>query len=665
MAENDNQTRPAVSPATSSAVPSVVPSVDGSENAVAPEVAIAFLRETMPFKELEDLALADLAQHCKIDFFPKGTRILTYNETDISHLYLIQRGGVRAFITDEDGDIVLKDYRGVGSNIGALGIIRGTKANLNIETVEDTFCYLIPRDIFEKLVASVSSVSHYYLKTFSDNVVASAYTELRKNKLTRRSAEELFLFNTRAGELSKPLFSVSATTSIQESGAIMARQGIGSLLVYMDEDPGAMIGIITDTDFRSKVISEGRDYREPVASIMSSPLKSVSSDMLCFDVLLKMMTTGIHHLGVEQGGRVTGVITSHDIMVQQGNSPYYLFKEIAAQNEFEGLYLLADKVSGLVRNIINEGAKAGDIARMIALINENILAQILVLLHRQLGPPPVKYSWLMFGSEGRHEQTFKTDQDNGIVYSDPEPDQRERVAEYFRVFGEQATYHLLKCGYPTCPDNVMASNPEWCRPISEWKEKFSYWITEADTLEQLNAAVFFDFRHGYGIEQLAVDLRDHVISSCRTDNTIVKNLTKSCLSMRAPLSFFKQFIVEQNGDQKERLDIKRRGLAPFVDFARVMSLKYGVRQTNTWIRLKRLRIKMKMSGEFYEEMLDAYELQMQLRVIHQLGQIENGEEPDDHIYPDQLTDLEKRMLKDGFSVIEKMQQMLKQELESN
>lgn len=652
MAENNHkQTKP------------VVPSINGSENAVAPEVAVAFLRNTMPFRELDDLALADLALHCKIDFYPKGTRLLTYNETEVTHLFLIQRGGVRAFITDEDGDIVLKDYRGVGSNIGALGIIRGTKANLNIETVEDTFCYLIPREIFKKLVASVSAVSHYYLKSFSDNVVATAYTELRKNKLTRRSTEELFLFNTKAGELSKPLFSVSATTSIQESGTIMSRQSIGSLLVYMDEDPGAMIGIITDTDFRSKVIAEGRDYREPVASIMSSPLKSVSSDMLCFDVLLKMMTTGIHHLGVEQGGRVTGVITSNDIMVQQGNSPYYLFKEIASQNEFEGLYMLADKVSGLVRNIINEGAKAGDIARMIALINESILAQILVLLHRQLGPPPVKYGWLMFGSEGRHEQTFKTDQDNGIVYADPDPEERELVSEYFRTFGEQATHHLLKCGYPSCRDNVMASNPKWCRPISEWKDQFTYWITEADALEQLNAAIFFDFRHGYGTEQLAVDLRDHVMSSCRDNNTIVKNLIKSCLNMRAPLSFFKQFIVEQNGDQKDRLDIKRRGLAPFVDFARVMSLKYGLRQTNTWIRLKRLRIKMKMTDDFYDEMVDVYELQMQLRVIHQLEQIENGREPDDFIYPEQLTDLEKRMLKDGFSVIDNMQQILKKEIE--
>lgn len=641
---------------------SVIPSVGGSENTVAPEVAVAFLKSTMPFRELEEDALKELALHCKIDFYPKGTRLLTYNESDITHLYLIQRGGVRAFITDEDGEVVLKDYRGVGSNIGALGIIRETKANLNIETVEDTFCYLIPRDIFKELVRSVSALSHYYLKSFSDNIVTTAYTELRKNKLTRRSSEELLLFNTKAGELSKPLFSVSATTSIQESGAIMARQGIGSLLVYVDEDPGAMIGIITDTDFRSKVIAEGRDIREPVSSIMSSPLKTVPADMLCFDVLLKMMTTSIHHLGVEQGGRITGVITSHDIMVQQGNSPYYLFKEIASQNEFEGLYLLSDKISGLVRNIINEGAKAGDIARMIALINERILAQILTLVHRHNGPAPVKYSWLMFGSEGRKEQTFKTDQDNGIVYSDPEPGRLEEVEKYFRAFGEQVSYHLLQCGYPTCPDNVMASNPKWCLSLSGWKDRYSYWIEDGDQQEQLDASIFFDFRHGYGTEQLAVDLRDHVITCCRRTNSIIDNLCHSFLELRPPLSFFQQFLVEQNGDHRDRLDIKMRGLVPFVDFARVLSLKYGIRQTNTLTRLKRLATKMRLERDFYLEMVEAYELQMQLRVINQLSQIEQGEEPDDYIYPEQLSELEKRMLKDGFVVIGKMQNLIRKEM---
>ncbi len=632
---------------------------DSSTHAVAPDVAVDFLKQTMPFKELGDKVLHDLARHCRIDFFPKGTRLFTYNETEVTHLHLIQRGGVKAFIVDEYGEVALKDYRGVGANIGALGIIRGTLANLNIETVEDTFCFLLPREILLKLVRENSAVSHYFLKSFSDNVVATAYNELRSHKMSRRTSKDLYLFNVTARELTKSLFSVSASTSIQEAAAIMTRRAIGSLLIYADEDPGVMVGIITDTDLRGKVIAEGKDYREPVAAIMSGPLKTVPAATLCFDVLLKMMSTGIHHLGVEQEGGVIGVVTSHDIMVQQGNSPYYLFKEIVAQSDFHGIYSLAHKVSGIVRNIINEGAKAGNITRMIALLNDQILRRTLTLLQEQMGPPPLKYSWLQLGSEGRSEQTFKTDQDNAIVYTDPGNEaEARRAEEYFGLFASRAIDHLVKCGYPLCKSGTMASNPEWCQPVTIWKSYFQRWISAADPKELLVGAIFFDFRNGYGTEQLAVDLRDFIIEQTSGRSLMPYYLARQCIANRAPLSFFNNFIVEKNGEHKDMLDIKKRGIAPFVEFARILALRFGVTETNTLERLRLLSVKEKISKDLYHAAVEAYELQMQLRVIQQLAQIERGSEPDNYIHPAHLSDLEKHMLRDAFGVIERMQGVL-------
>ena len=632
---------------------------DSRTHSVAPDVAVDFLKETMPFKELSDGVLDDLAKHCRIDFFPKGTRLFTYNETEITHLHLIQRGGVRAFIIDEDGEVALKDYRGVGANIGALGIIRGTLANLNIETVEDTFCFLIPRDILLKLVRENPAVAHYYLKSFSDNVVATAYHELRSHKMTRRASKDLYLFNVTARDLTKSLYTVSASTSIQEAAGIMARRSIGSLLIYADEDPGSMVGIITDTDLRGKVIAEGKDYREPVETIMSGPLKTVPASMLCFDVLLKMMSTGIHHLGVEQEGGVIGVVTSHDIMVQQGNSPYYLFKEIVAQSDFHGVYSLAQKISGIVRNIINEGAKAGNITRMIALLNDQIVNRILTLLHEQMGPPPVKYCWLQLGSEGRSEQTFKTDQDNAIIYADPADEgEARRAQEYFGLFSSRAIDHLVNCGYPLCHTETMASNPNWCQPVTIWKNYFQRWISAAEPSELLISDIFFDFRSGYGAEQLAVELRDYITEQTTKRSLLPYYLARQCIANRAPLSFFNNFIVEKNGEHKDMLNIKTRGITPFVEFARVLALRFGIRETNTLERLRLLMMAEKISKDLYNAAVEAYELQMQLRVIHQLGQIENGEEPDNYIHPAHLTDLEKHMLKDAFGVIERMQGVL-------
>jgi CBS domain-containing protein len=630
-----------------------------SVHAVAPGVAVAFFKETMPFKDLDEATLFSLARHCRVDFFPKGTRLLTYNESEISHLYLIQRGGAKAFITDAEGKEVLKDYRGVGANIGALGIITDSRANLNIEMIEDTFCFLLPREIFLKLIRENSLVAHFYLESFSKNVVATAYKELRSNRLSRRATEELYLFNSTAGDLIKPLHNVSASTSIQEAAAIMSGYGIGSLLIYADEDPGAIVGIITDTDLRAKVVAEGRDYRLPVNTIMSGPLKTVPSQALCFDVLLKMMTTGIHHLGVEQGGRIVGVVTSHDIMVQQGHSPYYLFKEIASQKDFHGIYPLSRKIPDIIRNILNEGAKAGNIARMIAILNDKILCRILELLHEKLGPAPLKYCWLLMGSEGRREQTFKTDQDNAIIYADPKTDdERKRAESFFPRFAAEAIDHLVKCGYPLCPGDIMAGNPRWCQPLSVWKSRFQHWIDAPDPVELLHSTIFFDFRSGYGCDQLAVDLRNHIVEEVKKQDIFIFHMGRYCIANRAPLSFFNNFIVEKDGEYKNRLDIKIRGLTPFVDFARVMALSHGVRETNTLDRLRILEAEHHIGEDLYRAAVEAYELQLQLRVVHQLSQIEQGELPDNFIRPEQLSPLEKRMLKNAFAVIERIQSVL-------
>jgi CBS domain-containing protein len=126
------------------------------------------------------------------------------------------------------------------------------------------------------------------------------------------------------------------------------------------------------------------------------------------------------------------------------------------------------------------------------------------------------------------------------------------------------------------------------------------------------------------------------------------------METRVPLSFFKNFIVEKDGEHKNRLDIKRQGLTPFVDFARVLALKFGVKETNTLARLKALMEGEQIQGELWSAASEAYELQMQQRLVHQLRQIEAGILPDNHIDPADLSDLERRMLKDAFAVIERL-----------
>ena len=186
------------------------------------------------------------------------------------------------------------------------------------------------------------------------------------------------------------------------------------------------------------------------------------------------------------------------------------------------------------------------------------------------------------GSEGRWEQTFRTDQDNAIIYQVPDNDeQADRVADYFQTLGEKAIEHLVECGYPRCPGNIMASNPQWRLTTAGWQQTFYRWLQTPDPQEVLNSTIFFDFRAGFGNSELVRDLRNNLARQAEKQDIFLLHLAKDCLTIRPPLSFFKNFIVEKNGEHKNTLDLKRSGLTPFVDFARVMSLRYGVRESNT------------------------------------------------------------------------------------
>ena len=633
-------------------------------HAADPGAVLAFLKATRPFSDLDEDVLAGLCEQFKIDFFPKGTLVLQQEATEVHALHLISRGGVKVYLNDEDGVVTLKDFRGEGGYFGALAIIRGSRSNLNVETVEDTFCYLLDKDLFLDLIQTYPRFAHYYLKRFSEEVVTVAYSELRSQKVRPRTQDALYLFTTEVGDVVKrKLEVVPGSETVQSAAAKMTELRIGSLLIH--DQSGEIVGITTDNDLRTRVVAQGLSYSTPVAEIMNAPIQRISANATCFDALLQMMNQQVHHLAVENSqNAIVGVVTAHDIMVQQGTSPISLFREIVAQRKIEGLYSLSEKVPLIIRTLVEEGAKANNITRMIAVLNDQIVNRVLMLLEEELGPAPYPFCWMMLGSEGRQEQTFKTDQDNALIYETP-PEEWEEIKQaklYFRRFGNLAIEHLANCGYPLCRGQMMASNPKWRKPYSTWHNYFDRWMSAPEPQAVLHATIFFDFRAGYGDTSLAERLRDYLVWMAPQRSIFLIHLAKDCLVNRPPLSFFRNFIVEKDGEHKNRLDIKTRGLVPYVDFGRLMALRNGIKETNTIARLQALADGDFIPRDLFVETREAYEYQMQLRLVHQLQMLEAGKTPDNYIDPAELSDLEKQTLKEAFAVISRIQAHIKTEL---
>ena len=626
------------------------------------EEILEFLINTPPFDELSYKECARLSAKAQQAYYPAGTVVLIRGKSEITHLSLIHTGKVKLLVTDEDGVETVFGYREEGQAIGALGILRDSLSNLDVVSEEDTLCLLIAREDFRELTQSCARFSQFYLKVLSESYVDAALTQLRRRRPAGAEHGSMLLFGAQVGDIvrRKPV-TIPLNQSARQAAELMTGQRVGSLLVSDDNDQP--VGIITDRDLR-KVLSDGMDPATAAEDIMTAPLRTISSHMVCFDALLEMMNRRVHHLVVENNGRITGMLSGHDLMVLQGSSPLNLVREINTVSAMEELYDLALKSPRVMHGLILEGARPGNITRLITLVNDHILDRLLSFLEDEIGPPPVPYCWLLMGSEGRKEQTFKTDQDNGLIYTDPANEaEAAECKRYFKALGNEATRHLVNCGFPRCNGDIMASNPKWCQPLSVWKKYFDHWITTPEPKDVLHSTIFFDFRPGYGQLELGVELRRHLMAHLSGQELFLRFLAKDCMTTPPATGLFRRFILEKEGTFKNRLDLKTKGLVPFVDFARIMSLRYGVKETNTQERLQAVAEGGFISRELYLKLTQAYEIQMVLRLLHQDRQWEDGVELDNYVDPAELSELERNNLKEALSVVGDIRSYLREEFQ--
>ncbi len=618
------------------------------------EDIIEFLKGVPPFQFLDEGALRVVVSGLSMEYYPKGSLILHQEGPPSEHLHIIKKGGVKVFITPDKGEDVLIDYRSEGDSFGLLSLVGGDKSRANIVAVEDTVCYLLDKAVVMKLVESAPPFTEFFLKTFLNKFIDKTYDEMHNRSMLYTGSEKL-LFTTPVGEIAiREVKSAAKTVSIREAAQVMSENRFSSL-VLLDGD-GNPAGIVTDRDLRDKVVAAGRPPDGPVSDIMTSSLIKTDARDYCFEALLKMIRHNIHHLLVVEGGKLSGIVTNHDLMMLQGISPVSLVREIDNQNTIDDLVAASRKMDEIIGLLLKEGAKAGGIAVIVSEIHDRLIRRMIQIAEKRLGPPPVPYCWIVFGSEGRKEQAFKTDQDNGLIYDDPQTEEERTAAKtYFTVLSAFLRDSLEKCGFPPCPANYVASNPEWCQPLAVWKKYFSSWVYAPTPDAVLKSLIFFDFRPVYGEASLADSLRTFLHSFLEGQMIFLGYMANMIVRNAAPLGFFRSFVVEKGGGHKDELNLKIKGILPLCDIARLFSLEKGIRETSTLERISALRERNTIMREYADELEHAFEFMMMLRLQHQFEQIESGRLPDNFINPERLSHLEKRTMKETFDLITRMQ----------
>ena len=627
-----------------------------SSESVITDSVVSFLKNVPPFQFLSVHELSRLASTMTLEFFPKETVILSAGHPASESLYIVHKGGVKLALRSQVGKQIVLDMRSEGEIFGLLSVMSKDLARLDVVAIEDTLCYRVPADQVQRLISSNAEVSSYLLRTSVTRYMDRSLQELRTQTGLMGDTERLLYSLSVSDVPSSPPLLCQQGTTVREAARMLA--SAKSTCVFVVDAEGSAVGIVTDRDFAQKVVAQALPLDRKVTEIMSRPVVAVESTERLFHALLAMVSGNIHHVLVTRQGTPSGVLTAHDLMVLQGKSPLNVVRFIEAQTNVQDLAKANQRINGLLPLLLREGAKASHVTRVVAEVNDRLIVKILQFAEAKLGPAPVSYCWVVLGSEGRREQTFKTDQDNALIYADS--DDQSSVREYFAQLAAFAQDALSTCGYPVCPGNYMASNPRWRQPISTWMTYLHEWITQAELHGTEDALIFLDMRPVAGdfslYQTLAVKNREWL-----KDAGLFKSVLASIsTSHKPPLGFFRNFVLERSGEHKDQLDLKLFGTGPIVDAARVFALDAGIEHTNTSDRLAALSSGPDRDPTIFQDMQEAFEFLTLLRLECQLRQVRDGKELSNYISPDSLTQLQRSLLKEAFRAAARAQALIEE-----
>lgn len=602
----------------------------------------AFLADHEPFAHLPADTLSRLPQQMSITYVRRGETVINYGDVNDT-LYIIRSGAVDVVGPDN----MLLDRRDAGRNFGYSTLVDDPRSRYLMAAVEDSVLYMLPRAAFAELVEAFPEMLRYF-DTASRRVKAAA-EELKKGS----GASDVLRTPVSALAAGARLVTVDGDTPIADCARLMDQRRISSLVVTGGAEPG----IVTDRDFRSRVVAGGVDTRAPIREVMSSPVVTVDEDALVFEAMLAMGELGVHHLGVSGPDGIVGVITSTDIMRQLQTDPIYLAADVkkSGRHELAGAYRRGAEVAA---RFLERGASAFEAQKLLTSVADSIARRLFTLGIDELGPPPVPFAFVAVGSQARGEMGPASDQDNALVLDNSYD--RAAHGDYFARLCEYVCAGLADAGQVLCPGGIMASNPDWRMTQAQWVDTFHTWVTAPEPDALLNAQVFFDFRTLFaagGGEELAAAVHEYAVGAARGSQRLHTHLAALATWREPPIGFFRGFVVERTGDYADTLDVKKGGTAAVVQMARLYAITAGVSDVDTIARIK-AAAGISVSAKGAEDLLGAYEYLSNLALTHQARQLRAGEQPNYHIDPKALPSRERDALRDAFGVIKSLQSAL-------
>jgi CBS domain-containing protein len=613
-----------------------------NDQATSPELmmVVEFLATCPPFDLLKETTLHKVAQSIEINYYRRGHICGSKNPADLR----IIRSGAIDIIAD---DKRLLDRMGEGESY-ILSEMFLENPNVTVILYEDSLIYTVPEVVFKELSSSYRDVDRHYHRQLHRRLRRAARYTPEPNNLMRRVDSIM----------TRDVLAFHPDQSIQHVALAMSERRVSSGMILLD---GVLVGIITDRDLRSRVVAEGLDVTTPIGDVMTVAPKAMHVDATLFDATLFMVRNKIHHLPIVAASddrTVLGIITTSDLMLARQDDPVNLVQHLSRALTIDAMRSVVDSLPVTMAEWVNAGIKSHQISHFLTAISDAVTKRLIELAKEQYGPEPVPFAWLGFGSQGRAEQLINADQDNGMVIHDS---MRPEHADWFKRVAKFVCDGLNECGYMHCPGKIMAMTDAWRLPLKGWCYTVDGWTHHPSPDAVMRVSIFFDVRHVYGDESLTEQLQQHMLSRTSKNGIFLAALAENVLQYTPPLGVFRRFLVERNGEHKDSLNLKKRGVIPIIDMMRIHSLAHHISAVNTTDRINALIKAKVMTVKDGRNMQDAFDFIMQLRVENMAAtiQTDGASHVSNYLDPDKLPDVKRRQLKDAFEVVHDAQGFIK------
>jgi CBS domain-containing protein len=594
-----------------------------------------FLGAHPPFDAVGADELARVAAVTETETSPRGKAIFSQGAGPVEYLWMVRTGSVEII-----HDRRVLDLLGPGELFGHASMISGLPTGFEARAAEDTVCYRIPADVMRPLL-----VRPDVLRFIARSIVAGPSAPV----IDPVPGHVATLIRT-------PPLLCRGDEAIREVAKRMTASGASAVLIRA----GVRLGIVTDRDLRSRVIAAGVSPDTPVSAIMTEPAYTVGADRLGADVLLDMLERNVHHIPVlSPAGQILGVVDDGDLVTAEARKPLLLRRAIGLAASPADLAEAAAGVGPMTIALHDAQVAAEQVAAVRSVVLDALTRRLVELAVRDIGDPPVPFTWFALGSLARREAVPSSDVDSALAWQDAsEVDPGVYMARLARAVDDG----LRACGIQPDTHGASASNPQFARSVASWRAAVRS-LSENPAQQQglILVSVITDSRPVWSSGSGAPWGADALWEG-KAGPGLLRLLARYALSFRPPTGFLRDFVVEHSGERRGQLDIKHGGLIPIVDLARWAGMAAGVASASTTERLHAAEAAGTLESAQVRTLLEAFGFIFSLRLDHQVEQLRSGEVPDDFIDPKALNPLARSYLREAFRAVASVQSGLANEL---